>query len=339
MDAFFAVGQDLNGDSEGSIKYSGDGVTWYNVSTGFGFFSQKSLGLTNGLFTQGIFTQEVTPYIDFTNFIVYERSNPIFYARPTLRLQSTFSAYNETLFINLSSQVSIGSNLPQASTVLSVYGDIYTSSLLYTGLFTIPTSLYVSSMIVSTLSTVDTCFTDGLFTPSLAINAPREDRANYISTSIYNDGTFLDINNTYFERKIDITTQSVNVGIGTLVPQETLDVAGSFGVSTLSTGILYAPLNINMSTATGHVFFDDEYLKLIGTNDDNNIAFQGNSIHFKPSSMTLNSIVTLQISTQRIGVFTENPQFDFDVQTHGYLDNLKASTIQTSLIFLTLQSV
>ncbi len=339
MKAFFAVGQDLNGDSEGSIKYSGDGVTWYNVSTGFGFFSQKSLGATNGVFTQGIFTREVNPYIDFSNFIVYERTNPIFYSRPTLRLQSTFSAYNETLFINLSSQVSIGSNVSQISTALTVYGDVYTSSLLYTGLFTIPSTLSVSRIVVSTLSTIETCFTNSLFTPSLTINGPQFSRANYISTSGRSGYSILDINKTLYTTNINPTVQVVNVGIAESNPTiGSLQVSGTFGVSTLSSGVLYAPSNINMSTARNISFFNDQYLQMY-ENTNPSFVTSGNRIQLTPSSMTFNSILTLQISTQRVGLFTQNPQFDFDVQRHGYLSNLKASTIQTSLIFLTLQSV
>jgi len=333
MGAFFAVGQDLNGDSEGSIKYSGDGVTWFNISTGSGFISQKSLGATNGLFTQGIFTTEVNPYINFSNFIVYERQNPIFYSRPTLRLQSTFVSYNETMFLNLSSQVSLGSNAPQVSTALTVYGDIYASSFLYTGVFNLTSTLYVSSVIVSTLSTVNTCFTEKLLTPSLGINAPFDSRANSISTLVQATDTTLQINKALYVQK-----QGTAVGIRNPDPVYSLDVRGTFGASTLSTSVLYASENINMSTAGDNVFFNDQYLKLFkGTNDS--FVDSGNRIQVTPSSMTFNSLVTLQISTQRIGVFTRNPEFDFDVRRHGYLSNLKSSTIQTSLIFLTLQSV
>lgn len=335
LSTFFAVGQDLNGDSEGSIKYSSDGLTWQNFSTGFGFVSQKSLGLANGLFTQGIFTTEVNPYIDFSNFIVYERTNPIFYSRPTLRLQSTFASYNETMFLNLSSQVTIGSNAPQLSTTLTVYGDVYASSFLYTGSLQLTSTLYVSSVIVSTLSTVDTCITNKLLTPSLAINAPSDTRANSIST--LQDLHFLAvaINNTLFSPGVE---EGGGVGINNPIANYTLDVKGSFGVSTLSSGYLYASENINMLTASGKVFFDDQYLKIFESSNPS-LVNSGNRIQVNPSSMTFNSLLTLQVSTQHVGVFTRNPQFDFDVQRHGYLDNLKASTIQTSLIFLSLQSI
>ena len=338
MGAFFAVGQNLNGDAEGTIKYSSDGQTWYNVSTGSGFISQKSLGLTNGLYTQGIFTREVNPSIDFRNLIVYERETPIFYSRPTIRLQSTFIAYNETMFLNLSSQVSLGSNAPQLSTALTVHGDIYASSFLYTGVLSLTSTLYVSSVLVSTLSTVDTCFTNKLLTPSLAINAPLDSRANSISTNGTGSDITLGINETVYIPNVNPVSQPITVGIRNPNPAYSLDIQGTFGASTLSTSILYAPENINMSTASGNVFFNDEYLKVFESSNDSFIP-TGNRIQVTPSSMTFNSLVTLQISTQRVGVFTRNPQFDFDMQRHGYLNTLKASTIQTSLIFVTLQSV
>lgn len=335
MGAFFAVGQNLNGDAEGTIKYSSDGQTWYNVSTGSGFISQKSLGLTNGVFTQGIFTREQNPYMDFQDLIVYERETPIFYSRPTIRLQSTFVAYNETLFLNLSSQVILGSNAPQLSTALTVYGDIYASSFLYAGTLSLTSTLYVSSVIVSTLSTVDTCFTNKLLTPSLAINAPLDSRANSISTD---SATTLGINDTVYIPNVTPGVQAITVGIRNPNPAYSLDIRGTFGASTLSTSFLYASENLNMSSASGKVFFNDQYLKLFESSNDSFVA-SGNRIQVTPSSMTFNSLVTLQISTQRVGVFTRNPQFDFDVQRHGYLNSLKASTIQTSLVFVTLQSV
>ena len=334
---FFAVGENLTGDSEGTIKYSSDGVNWENFSTGYGFVSQKSLGAANGLFTQGFFNNEVVPYIDFTNLIVYERSLPIYYSKQTMRLQSTFTAFNESMFINLSSQVSVGSNQPMASTVLTVYGDIYASSFIYSGELVLRSTSVFSRVIASTVSTNYLCKTGGLVLPGVTVNASNEPRANYMSTIGKSGFSVLDINQTLYATNLAVEGQLPKVGVRMQNPRYELDVQGTFGVSTLSTKTFYAPENIRIA-ALSNIIFDDQYLKIYeGTN--NSLVTTGNRIQTTVSSLTFNSLMTLQVSTQRVGVFTRNPQFDFDVQAHASLSSLRASTINTSLIFLTLQSV
>jgi hypothetical protein len=162
-----------------------------------------------------------------------------------------------------------------------------------------------------------------------------------VSTNENGYAPIVDINNTLFVTTSISPDPAVYlnaVGIRKSKPTVPLEIVGSFGVSTLSTGSLYAIENINMSTARETVFFDDEYLKIFESSNPS-LVTSGNHIQVNPSSMTFNSLLTLQVSTQRVGIFTRNPQFDLDVQRHGYLDNLKASTIQTSLIFLSLQSI
>jgi hypothetical protein len=329
---FFAVGKDVNGDSPQTIKYSGDGITWENFSTGSGFISQKSLGTANGVFVQPILTKETTPYIEFSNLIVYERDEPFLYFKPSIRVQSTFVSFNESLFVNTSSQVSIGSNLPIGIADVSVYGTTYTSSLLYRGIVPLPSTLYVSSMIVSTFSTIGTIQAKTLRTPSLSINAPSERTANSISSIGKAAYDLLAVNNALFVPAGG--SELVNHGIRNQDPFYTLDVQGPFGTSTLSSVYHYAPQNIYVSAS--RIYFQDDYLNMV----EGSVSVpETHSVRTTPSSMTFNSIFTLQVSTQRVGVFTTNPQVDFDVQRLGYLGSLQANAINTSLLFLTLQSV
>jgi hypothetical protein len=331
---FFAVGQDLNGDSAQTIKYSGDGVTWENFSTNSGFLSQKSLGTANGLFTQPILTKETIPYMEFSNLIVYERTEPFLYTKPTIRLQSTFVSFSESLFMNTSSQVIVGSNVPIGIADVSVYGTTYTSSFVFSGTVILPSTLFVSSMVVSTLSSIGSIEAKSLTTTSLGINS-RDSTANTISTLGRSGYNQVGINTTLFVPN-QAGAYPQFIGIGTSNPSYEVDVQGTFGASTLSTTYLYAPQNIYVSSS--RVYFQDEYFSLFeGTNPS--LVTQANRIQTNPSSMTFNSVFTLQVSTQRIGLYTTNPQVDFDCQRAGYVGSLRANTLNTSLLFLTLQSV
>lgn len=331
---FFAVGKDINGSSGQTIKYSGDGLTWENFSTNSGFLSQKSLGTANGLFTQALFTTETTPYAEFSNLILYERTEPFLYTKPTIRLQSTFVAFSESLFMNTSSQVIVGSNVPIGIADVSVYGTTYASSFVFSGTVILPSTLFVSSMIVSTLSSIGTIDIKSLTTPLLGINSA-ESKANTLTTLGQSGYSQLRINTTLFVPN-DTTVYPQSIGIGTNAPSYEVDVAGSFAASTVSTTYLYAPSNLYISSS--RVYLQDDYFSIFeGT--DPSLVTNYNRIQTNPSSMTFNSILTLQVSTQRVGLYTTNPQVEFDCQRAGVLGTLTANTINTSLLFLTLQSV
>jgi hypothetical protein len=112
-------------------------------------------------------------------------------------------------------------------------------------------------------------------------------------------------------------------------------VDGSFGASSLST---FYVLTSTVFISSPNVFFKDQYMSMFESTD-NSLVTQGNRLQVNPSSMTFNSLFTLQISTQRLGLYTRNPQFEFDVQRHGVFASVKASTINAALFFLTLQSI
>ncbi len=331
---YFAVGKDIDGNSPYTIKYSGDGVTWENFSTGSGFISQKSLGSANGLFTQPILTKETTPYMEFSNLVVYERTEPFLYFKPTIRLQSTFMSFNESLFINTSSQVIVGSNVPIGIADVSVYGNTFASTVFFRDRVPYPSTLFVSSMIVSTLSSIGTIETKSLFTPSLSINTPTEKQANAISVIAKSFFNRLAINNTLFVS--DDLNQIYYQGIRTQDPSYPLQVVGTFGASTLSTSVLYAPKNIFLSSS--QIYFEDDYFRMV-EGENPSLALRENRIQTTPSSLTINSVLTLQVSTQRVGAYTTNPQYELDVQRQGCFTTLQANTINTSLLFLTLQSI
>ena len=366
LSTFFAVGEDINGNSEMTIKTSQNGISWFNISSPSGFLSQKNLGVANGLFTQGIVTQESIPYIDMQNLVVYERATPLLYTRPTIRLQSSLMAFNESLFFNLSSQLIIGSNVPQGSAAVTVYGDVFASSFIHQPVTTLPAVISASITMVSTLSTISTLFTKSFTTPYLTITGanggppqPQLQTPNQIDCFTTGGGGGwtgdngalgfvgnLNINNTLYAYTIPQSIQYPQpIGIGTqngpglnVTGSPNLkecDVDGIFGVSSLSTSVVTTS---SVFISASQVFFNDRYLSMFASTD-NSFVETGNRIQVNASSMTFNSILTLQQSTQRVGLYTRNPQFDLDVQRNAILTNVQASTINSRLLVLTLQSI
>jgi len=246
--------------------------------------------------------------------------------------------------MNLSSQMIVSSNVPYSpSTLLTVYGTIYASSFVYTG-NTIPNeTLRVSSLIVSTLSSYQTLKAISLTTPSLAFNTA-ESKANLISTSVetvpdYTTYTMiqtnvLNLNNVLF------TTANVpfqqRIGIGISSPNFELDIQGSFGVSTLSTTYLVAARQLDFERTQGTFAGDGLFSMVLG--QDTEVVAGSNTILATPSSLVLNGVVSINLSTQKVGFYTHNPQVQLDVRSHATLQVLSSPTVRTSLLFLTLQS-
>lgn len=352
LSTFYAVGEDINGNSQFTLKLSTDGISWYNAESGSGFISQKNLGSAKGVYTQGVLNLETIPYMNFSNLIVYERTLPFLYPKQTIRLQSTFVSFNESLFVNLSSQVAIGAQNPYPGIDVSVYGDVYASSIIFPALTTTPTLISVSSFVVSTLSAITTLITSNLTTPSFAFNAPEQSKANVFSTTAYTptNGPFigeLAINQTLFVYNVSPSVQypqPIGIGIANSPGNDPFGnpnlnevlVNGDFGVSSITTLQVYATSNIFISAS--QVYLKDEYLSIFeGT--DASLVNSGNRIQTNPSSMTLNSILTLQVSTQCVGAFTTDPQQTLDIQRKALLRDTYFSTLTTSLLFLKLQSI
>ena len=344
---FFAVGQDFGSLGNTTIKYSGDATNWSNISTGYGFLSEQSFASAFGMFTQEVLITEVSPYLEFSSLIIYERQEPWSYTKPTIRLTSTFDymAFNETMYINLSTQMVVGFGPPYSSnTVLTVKGSIYTSSFIFDGPIILTDTLAVSSLVVSTLSSIFSMESQYITTPEFAWNTS-ESKPNLISTyaeSIFVASTatnvatnILAINETLFTTADLVGRQQTGIGIST--PLYDLDIKGSFGVSSFSTNF-FMGFQVVETSILSDVFLKDPYLSMYSGEEGATIV-ASNLLYASPSSLTMNSILTLQLSTQRVGIYTNNPQYTLDVPSHAILESLSTPHLQTSLLFLTLQSV
>lgn len=342
---FFAVGQDLGTFRNATVKYSGDAMNWSNISSLAGFQSQTILGAGYSVFTQPVLITEKIPYLEFSNLIVYDRSEPLLYPVPTVRVQSSFVMFNESLMMTLSSQMIIRGATPySASTVLTVYGDIYASSFLYTGTVPASDTLVVSSLVVSTLSSIVTLEADFLTTPSLAFNAP-DSKANLISsfqTTVFSYPTNLSltVNALGINETLFVTSGlpfAQQIGIGTATPSYELVVKGAFATSTLSTSYVFG-LSSFQATAPEGPSLQDPLFSLITTQTEAKAVSGQNTLVATPSSLTFNSVLSVTPSTQCVGVYTQTPAFTLDVKAKGVLQILSTPQVTTSLLFLTLQS-
>ncbi len=341
---FFAVGEDIAARRNATIKYSTDAQTWFNISTGSGFLSQTTLGAAYGLFTQQILNPQIVPMIEFSNLVFYEGEEPLLYPLPTVRTQSSFVVLNETMTMNLSSQMIIGSNVPfSTSTVLTVYGNIYASSFLYTGTYIYSDTLIVSSLVVSTLSTVANLDSIYFTTPSLAVNTT-ESKANYISSyadSFFNfesntdvNTNMLTVNNALFMTANMPTRQKTGIGLST--PLYDLDIKGTFGTSSFSTLYFMAPGTLSLSTVSNPSIRDPYFTLYSGS--ETTVFTASNSLLSAPSTLLINGVLSLNHSTQKVGIYTNNPEFTLDVRRQAYIQTVSTPLLNTSLLFLTLQS-
>jgi hypothetical protein len=136
-------------------------------------------------------------------------------------------------------------------------------------------------------------------------------------------------------KKANFTTNP-GVGINTSSPTQVLDVNGTFACSTLSTAI-YKQNFIDFMTPGREYILSSNLSIYEGMAP---ITASGkNTIYSEPSSLTLNSILSFNLSTQRVGCYTTNPQFDFDNQRAGLISTLNTQTVTTRTLFFTLQSL
>jgi hypothetical protein len=240
--------------------------------------------------------------------------------------------------------VVINSNAPYSpSTVLTVNGIIYASSIIYTGDYLSTTDLIVSSVVISTLSTVNNLYSVYLTTPSFAFNT-LESKANSFSTSqisLYSPEVLfpvptniVDVNSTLY------TTAQMpfkqKTGIRNPTPQYDLDVGGSLGTSSISTSYFFAPAYVQANVSNG-VMIRDPYFSF-ANGPEGTVVSACNSVLATPSSLLVSGVLNINLSTQSVGIYTTNPRFTLDVQRQGYIKNLSTPILNTSLLFLTLQS-
>ena len=357
LNRFFAVGKDINGDSPLTIKYSDDAISWNNFTSG-GFVSQKSVGSANGILIQPLASTDFVPFMDFSKLVLYDRDTPIIYPQPSIRVSTTYIGFSEGVFVNLSSQVTFGSNTPYESVAVTVgpFG-VFVSSLIYTGEPYLSSVSYFSSLILSTLITspiAQPFLFNPLETPSLAINTVStqtsnnvinfvrytNDRANTMTPEIIGELKILTINDGLSVLK------SVDGGIKVGSCNRNLDfnygidciVDGSFGTSTLQTVNGNTSSNGNVYISAPRVFYQDGPFSMVGGSDPELVSSE-NSFYITPSSLTFNSLMTLQVSTQKVGVFTQTPQFELDVQREGILSTVQTNTVNSKLLLFRLQSL
>lgn len=334
---FIAVGKSQSPDL--TIGYSYDGANWATLSAG-GFSNAQALGSANGLYSQSNALLDQNPFIQMSNFIAYSREIPRSYTIPTLRTFSTTIVLNEAMYINISS-VSINSNDVLRDSALSVYGDIQASTLVYKGTQPTGDSL-ISSLIVSSLEVETSAFAGILQTPSWGFGAGTSGLSNVIG--IQDDGLgilYTTINETLYAPVSTELFVRAAVGINTITPgefvpnaQQVFDVNGMVVCSTLTTPVLRfrGGLIINNLNST---YIASSNLTLTTQQP----LVTSNTIYSEVSSLQFNNIMTIQQSTQRVGCYTTNPQFDFDVRANGFFSSLTTQKVTTDMVFFTLQSL
>jgi len=348
---WFAVGEDIDGNSALTIKYSGNGSNWSNIESDNGFKSQFSYGTAYSLYSQQIDTTETVPYMIFPNITVYERSQPLLIQNPTIRLQPNSIYLNESINIDLSNNVTIGGDIPYPTADLTVRGDFYTSSLIYNGNVANQTTLIVSSLVASTLFGTNNMIAKTIETPSLFIgpgcNTLATNFANTIrffeaspSASIPPENSVININNTLYvglsNQVLPTASNIQTIGIGISTSDYALDVSGSVGTSSFI-GTYIESLKPTTIAAAQNIYFIGSRLAIHGGSPG--LVTGINTIYTQPSSILFNKIVTTNLSTASMGLYTSNPQFSFDVRSQGIVSSVSTSLLESGAFFLTLQTI
>lgn len=340
---WIAVGKDIINTY--TIRYSYNGTDWGNIlsSNESGFLSQQTVGSANSVYGQQVTRFERLPYITMPKLQIYERFEPINYTNPTIRLLSTALILNEALTVNMSSQVILNSNAPyDSNTTVTVQGSIDTFDFYYTGTEPTYRNMNVNSLTVSTLQFTRKMLGESLEMPSLEIMFST--LANTINIFQDNTDIYTNVNNTLFVKENLLQLKAAQrVGINTvsqpvlIVTNNSLgaelDVGGIVGCSTISTSIYkQSPLHFSLP--------NQEYIQTPNLSIfENQQILSKNTIYSQPSTITFNSILTVNLSTQRVGCFTSNPLFDFDMRRAGWISNLTTQTVKTETLFFTLQSI
>jgi hypothetical protein len=348
---WFAVGEDINGNSAATVKYSGNGIDWSNIVTDNGFKSQFSYGTAYSLYSQTIDFTETAPYMIFPNITVYERSYPSIIPNPTIRLGPSSIYVNESININLSNQVTIGGNIPYQNAALTVRGDFYTSSLIYQGDVENQTSLVLSSLVASTLIGTNNMIAETIQTPSLFIGPGCNTfAANFANTILFFEASetlqvppetsVININDTLYvglsNQVLPTASNIQTIGIGISTSDYALDVSGSVGTSSFI-GTYIESLKPTTIDGIQNIYFIGSTLAIHGGSPG--LVTGINTIYTQPSSILFNKIVTTNLSTARMGLYTTNPQYSFDVRRHGILSTVSTNLLLSGAFFLTLQTI
>ena len=347
---FVAVGKSLSNTE--SILVSDNGVSWNVAGTSnSGFKNQERFGTAYGFYSQDILRLERAPFFQFPKLTIYERSEPFNYNTPSLRIQSTLVTFNEALSVNISSQIMINTYTPFEDYTVTVEGDIQTSSLIYKGNDISSRNLSVYGTI--TVSTLQASSITGNFlsTPSWA---NQSGQANILETK--NDSFLDSLNNPFTTGLLGVNEtlyimnpvqDNFGIGVGEyntlfqynklppFVYAPYLQVEGTTATSSLTTGVLDVP-SLEISEPN-QVFYNASNLAMFAGINPGSISNR-NTIYSAPSTLTFNNIFTLNTSTQRVGIFTSNPLFDFHVQTVGVFSTLRTPIVNTRSLFFTLQS-
>jgi hypothetical protein len=147
-----------------------------------------------------------------------------------------------------------------------------------------------------------------------------------------NDTLYVGLSNQVLPTASNIQT----IGIGISTSDYALDVSGSVGTSSFI-GTYIESLKPTTISASQNIYFIGSTLAIHGGSPG--LVTGINTIYTQPSSILFNKIVTTNLSTARMGLYTTNPQYSFDVRTQGIVDTVNTSLLVSGAFFLTLQTI
>jgi hypothetical protein len=236
--------------------------------------------------------------------------------------------WNETLTFTSSSQVLVACNTSFTDETLLTTRSLYASSIVFSDDVDIGNNLIISSLVVSTVHANLYAFSNTLNTSTLGIggivgfaNQIAENQAlppNFIFTA--ND--FLGLNQALFVDKQAVGIEQSSISFTLFndytTAASTLEAQDIFTQTTQFTGTTIDSQDPVLSSR-----YLDIYL-----NDQSPSQLTKNTIQVTPSTLAFNSTLYLNLSSQRVGIFTPNPLFDLHVEGLVIVSSISTTNIK-----------
>jgi len=304
------------------IAESVDGMLWFNTGETQPFLNNIAVGVTRGLVAQSINRKEQLDTMTISTFTIYNRSKPFdaYLGANTLRTTSTYMTFDETLFINLSTQVNINTDTSYPGAALTVNGATYASSIIVTGAsFTLANNFTVSSLNVSSLILNSSIVNKSIKTPYLGLS--QDSYTGFVpspNTIQQLGGGGLLFNN--------MTILPSNIGINGINVHNSLNVNGSLGAqSTMIDNIFTVTSSIHFAKSV----YNSNLLAINSSFAISKNRQPGNTLYGNTGGLSFNDLMFVTLSSQKVGIGTSTPQYSFDVQYPAIFTNLLSSPITT----------
>jgi hypothetical protein len=170
------------------------------------------------------------------------------------------------------------------------------------------------------------------------------DPLNPTLTNLPPSNAILNLNDTMYlglaSQRLPNASNVQTIAINNISSSYALDVVGTIGSSTLSTKYVLTNLSIAVAPAQIYPLSTPNLIFYTSTSFFARAReIPGNTIECVASTITLSKIIDINLSNQRVGIFTRNPTYPFEVSREVISKTMTTNILRVSTFFLTVQSI